>query len=322
MDINSTFNSFQKLNAVVIGDSMIDAYFYGNISRQSPEADVPIVQVSKREQRLGGAANVALNLSALGMKVNLISTIGDDNNGSLFNQLLKRSNLSSDGIVKAKDRPTTTKTRVFNNSSHVIRVDEENTHSISSKTENQCLEILKSKIKVADVLIIQDYNKGLLTPTLIKSAIQEAKSNGVPVAVDPKRDNFLLYQNVDLFKPNRKEVLDALELTEDSDFNQACIDLRIKLNAKGLLVTLSEKGAQIYLKDGTQKVDAHVRNIIDVSGAGDTVISVASALLAAKTDWKTILEISNLSGGLVCEKLGVVTLDLNQLKREAESLMT
>ena len=301
---------------------MVDAYLWGSVSRISPEAPVPVVAISKRENRLGGAANVALNIIALGATPILCGVIGNDSKGETFQLLLSESNLSNEGIIVDDKRKTTSKTRVISAAHHLLRVDEESTENISQVTENLLLLKISKLIdsKKIDIIILEDYNKGVLTEKVIISIIALAKSKNIPVSVDPKKSNFFKYQGATLFKPNLKEFMEGTKI-EGQPFHLQTLQQQAKkfksdLDIHKILITLSEKGALIC---GEQEihVPAEVRNIADVSGAGDTVIAVASLALASGLNDAQIVWISNLAGGLVCEKVGVVPVDKAQLLMEA-----
>lgn len=304
---------------------MIDAYYFGKVDRISPEAPVPIVSVQKRENRLGGAANVALNIQALGANPILCAVIGNDDEGKTFQDLLKQQNLSDNGIVKSEQRITTVKTRIIGNNHQVLRVDSETDKPLNeiddSKFLNQISAIINnSKI---DAVIFEDYDKGTITENVITNIINLCNDKNIPTSVDPKKRNFLTYKKVTLFKPNLKELKEGLNI----DINPRNIDEvknSVDLLNKSLentinFITLSENGVYIKNHSESHHVAAHYRNIADVSGAGDTVISVASLCLALGQSPKIIAEISNLAGGLVCEKVGVVPIDKDQLLSEAIS---
>ena len=329
--ISKLFNEFNNLTAIVIGDVMVDSYIWGSVNRMSPEAPVPIVEVEKRENRLGGAANVGLNLKALGAKPILCSVIGDDPKGNEFIELLKGEGMLLDGIIQSSSRITTTKFRVIGNNSQLLRVDEETTENLEEIYQEAIQNKVKEIIQVndVDVIIFQDYDKGVINPELIKFVIKEAKEFDIPVVIDPKKDNFLHYKDVTLFKPNLKEIKDGLNIDFDEN-NDADIEINVaklqdELNADMVLNTLSEKGVFISWRiDGgyeSMLIPAHVRNIADVSGAGDTVISVAALCVSQKLEPPIMAAISNLAGGLVCEEVGVVSLDKGKLLNEINNIL-
>ncbi len=324
------FEDFNNQNVLIIGDVMVDAYLWGSVERISPEAPVPIVAVSKREERLGGAANVALNIKSLGANPILCSVIGNDEKGKTFIQLLKKLEMDTIGIVKSKDRITTTKFRIIGNKNHMLRVDEEDSSDLSLEDVDEVIKNLKAIIKSMkiDVIIIQDYDKGILTSKLIPRIIQLASDNQIPISVDPKRKNFRLYKNITLFKPNLKELKEGTKTDfnhqDIREMNQVILKLQDTQNIKNALITLSEDGIYISSKSGKQRfihsIPAHRRAISDVSGAGDTVISVASLCLALNCSPFEIASISNLAGGLVCEEVGVVPVNKEKLLKEISKL--
>ena len=321
------FRSFGDLHVLVIGDVMCDSYVFGNVDRISPEAPVAVVNMTKKENRLGGAANVALNVKAFGSKVSLAGIIGDDADGVDFKKMLLEKDILGSGILMSNKRPTTTKTRIIGNKHQLLRVDYEVTSDIDSEMAIafcKGIEHLVNQDK-PDVVIIEDYEKGLLNAQTIPLILAICKTNNIPVVVDPKQKNFLLYKEVDLFKPNLKEAREGLNVeinpTQPETLIAADIELRNLLNHKISLITLSENG--IFVGDGSRQIHlpAYVRNIADVSGAGDTVISVAALCLAAGTNLKLLATLSNLAGGAVCEKIGVVPVDASQLLDEALRLI-
>ena len=314
--ISSILNQFKDKQVLIIGDAMIDAYMWGNIHRMSPEAPVPVVDIEKRESRLGGAANVALNIQSLGAKPVLFSAIGTDHYGDVFMMLMEKQKLSREGLQRLSDRNTTVKTRIISDNKHVLRVDEESTKPITEHFVATELEVL-IRSKKFDVVIFEDYNKGLLTEKLITKAIQIATELKIPTIVDPKKDNFFAYKGVDIFKPNLKEIKEGLEIEFDvlseSELSKNVAFVLEKLNAKGILLTLSEHGIYYQSKSKILRESAHKRNIVDVSGAGDTVVSVAALALACGLDDDDLMRIANLAGGLVCEKVGVVPILVEDL---------
>jgi D-glycero-beta-D-manno-heptose-7-phosphate kinase len=323
--IPEIFNAFNDLQVLIIGDVMLDSYIWGAVERVSPEAPVPVVSVRKRDVRLGGAANVALNVQSLGAKPILCALIGDDDAGKKLLQNLKEKGISSDGIVQSSERPTTVKTRVIASHQHVVRVDEESDAVASAMEEKQLLEKIEKLISSCQVVIFEDYDKGVLNASIIEKSIALANKHGIPTVVDPKKRNFLSYKGVTLFKPNLKELREGLKIEVDaSDQKQVAFaveSLKAKLNAKGIMVTLSEHGAYIDFEKQKVKLSAHVREIADVSGAGDTVVSIAGLCIALNLDPKLILSLSNLGGGLVCQHVGVVPIDKEEFFSEAKKLL-
>ncbi len=328
-EIATIFERFSTQKILVIGDVMIDSYLWGKVERISPEAPVPIVTVNKRENRLGGAANVALNLQSLGATPILCSVIGDDIKGNDFFQLLELQKLSSEGIIVEPKRITTTKFRVIGNNSQMLRVDEETETTISKEISNSLLNKIRHIIDSQNIeaIIFEDYDKGVITGDLIQEVVSLAKQKQIPVVSDPKKKNFNEYQNITLFKPNLKELKEGLKLDCDlndiSELTKAVDILQNKFAIKMVMVTLSESG--VFISDNTfpelkHHISAHIRNIADVSGAGDTVISVAALCLAQKLSALKIATLANLAGGLVCEEVGVVSVQKNRLIEEALKL--
>ena len=323
MNLDQIFNEFNNQEILVVGDVMIDAYLWGTVNRISPEAPVPVVSVTKKESRLGGAANVGLNIIALGAKPILCGIIGNDDSGKNFCSLLQKRNMTDSGMIVLGNRPTTVKTRILGSNQQMLRVDEEITDFISIEAETKIISKIEHLVNNGSIkaIILEDYNKGMLTEKVISSVIEIANKNNIPVSVDPKKENFFAYKNTTLFKPNLKELKEGLK-EELNEVNQNNLDVLVnKLESSLLneisLITLSEYGVYVKEKGISEIIPAHKRKIVDVSGAGDSVISVASLCLALGLNAKLTAELSNLAGGLVCEKVGVVPIDKNQLLEEA-----
>ena len=298
MDIKKLFQGFKNKKVLIIGDAMIDSYMWGEINRMSPVAPVSIVEVKKSESRLGGAANVALNLKALGASAILCSLVGTGNRGVLFKKLMKESKLSIEGIIFNNKRKTTIKTRVIADKKHQLRIDEEEKQP--NQQAKEFLQLTESLMSDIDVIILQDYNKGVLTPEVIESVIASANRKGIPTIVDPKKQNFGSYKNCTIFKPNLAEIKAGLNIDFDAnnivEINNASAKLREKLNANAVLLTLSERGICINSEEKFTHTPAFKKDIIDISGAGDTVVSVASLCLASKIDYTQLSILSNLAG--------------------------
>ena len=328
MNYKDLFDKFNGLRILVIGDVMLDAYVMGKVNRISPEAPVPIVSLENEDARIGGAGNVALNLLALGAKPVICGVIGEDSSGDKLLNLFEKNGISTDGLVKSIARKTTVKTRVISNKQQLLRIDSESTfpllESEEIKLNNTIQNILNQGV---DGIIFEDYNKGVLTDSVIQNTIKIAKEKDIPTAVDPKKENFLSYKGVSLFKPNLKELKEGLNLNFDFNSNKDLFEkgievLEEKLQNEISFITLSEYG--VFIKNQTEKyyVPAHMRSISDVSGAGDTVIAVATLCLISGASTKQIAEISNLAGGLVCEKSGVVSISKNDLLKEVSELLS
>ena len=328
MNYKDLFDKFNGLRILVIGDVMLDAYVMGKVNRISPEAPVPIVSLEDEDARIGGAGNVALNLLALGAKPIICGVIGEDSSGDKLLNLFKKNGISTDGLVKSIARKTTVKTRVISNRQQLLRIDSESTFPLLESEEIKLNDTIQNIINQGiDGIIFEDYNKGVLTDSVIQNTIKIAKEKDIPTAVDPKKENFLSYKGVSLFKPNLKELKEGLNLNFDFNSNKDLFEkgievLEEKLQNEISFVTLSENG--VFIKNQTEKyyVPAHMRSISDVSGAGDTVIAVATLCLISGASTKQIAEISNLAGGLVCEKSGVVSISKNDLLKEVSELLS
>ena len=322
--IQELFQKIEKLKVIVVGDVMVDNYITGKVDRLSPEAPVPIVNESDFESRLGGAGNVALNLKALGVNAVLCSSIGIGKEGDNLIALLKKQNLSDLAIHRSKDRSTTTKTRVIGNGHQLVRIDHEVLEDMTTLDSFLLQQHFERELEDADVVIMQDYNKGVLHKGNIETLIEIARKASIPVVVDPKKANFLAYKNVDLFKPNLKEIKEGLnidtDLTTTEGVTEAIALMHEQLKNKVSMVTMSERGVLVSTADQQYHTKAHIRNISDVSGAGDTVISIAACCIATGCTLKQLSELSNLGGGLVCEEKGVVPISKERLISEAERI--
>jgi len=316
------FEDFTKLNVLIIGDVMLDSYIWGAVERISPEAPVPIINVHKKDFRLGGAANVALNILALGAKPIICALIGEDEDGKKLIQRLDDKNISKEGIVTSRYRPTTVKTRIIASHQHIVRVDEESDKVINSEEEQLLLEKIEKLLPQCQAIVFEDYDKGVLNASLIEKTVALAKKNNIPTVVDPKKRNFLSYRGVTLFKPNLKELREGLKIEVDAknqdQIEKAVAALKEKLNAEGVMVTLSEHGVYIDIHNQKVKIPAHPREIADVSGAGDTVVSIAALCVALKLSPAIVGALSNLGGGLVCQHVGVVPIDREEFLAEAK----
>lgn len=323
------FNDFTKLRTMIIGDVMVDAYLYGAVDRISPEAPVPVVSLKKRVNMLGGAANVALNIKALGAEPLLFSVIGSDHKGSEFLELLENEKISQAGIIQSADRITTAKFRIIGGKNQMLRVDEEITNDISTTSENLLLEKISQILLKDDIhmIIFQDYNKGVVTPRIIEEVEKLAAAKNIPIAVDPKKKNFNVFRNTRLFKPNLKELREGLHtdfpVSDREALEKSMALLQEQNKHEIIMVTLGDHGiATRFLKDGSYRFHiqkAHVRNISDVSGAGDTVISVAALCTALDCEPEASAFLANLAGGIVCEYVGVVPVNKQRLIDEVLS---
>ena len=325
--LEEAFNSFNDLRVLVIGDSMIDSYLWGDVERISPEAPVPVVSRTEKENRLGGAANVAINIKSLGAKPILASVIGNGRRSITFKKLMDQQGLTKEGIYESNTRLTTNKTRIISNNQHLLRVDEEENEPLNSETEtaflNHLLYILEGG--PIDSIVFEDYDKGSITPKIIKEIVKTANNKNIPVLVDPKRRNYYHYKNVTFFKPNFKELIEGLnvqiEKTDSKAIFDAAKDMHQKQGIEWVMITLSEQGILISNGKEYKHIPAKIRNISDVSGAGDTIIGISSVGLALGLSPWIIAEISNIGGGQVCEKPGVVPVEKQQLLKECKKLI-
>lgn len=303
----------------VIGDAMVDAYLIGNITRISPEAPVPVVQITERREQPGGAANVALNCRALEAQVTLFTVLGIDEAGKSLCRMLQSEGISTEGCLLSKKRKTTTKTRVLSKSQQVLRIDDEQSDPLDTKDEHAFIDLCLRAIQIdePDVIIFEDYNKGVLLPNIIQKITEHARRFKTLIAVDPKKENFFDYQHVDIFKPNLKEIREALNndqiLPQINSLSQVHQQLQKTLLHRITLITLSEHG--IFVAEDKKRfiLPSRVRHIADVSGAGDTVIAIFAMTYAVVKDIAWCTEVANLAGGLVCEEVGVKPVNRKKL---------
>jgi D-glycero-beta-D-manno-heptose-7-phosphate kinase len=322
--IKELFTQMNDLHVVVVGDVMLDNYWWGDVERISPEAPVPVVTIKKKESRLGGAANVALNCKSLGAKVSIAAVLGKDSDGNLLIDLCKNAGLDTAMLMQSEERQTTTKTRILSRNQQMMRLDDEQTKELHTKEEHPFIDLVLRMLQreKPQVLIFEDYNKGVLKENVIARITAHCKELGIITMVDPKKHNFLAYKDVTIFKPNLKEVREGLNLALDTvsltELQEAHQEINKALVHQITFITLSEKG--VFVTDGKTAfiIPSHIRNIADVSGAGDTVIATAALVFALSKDIKKMAEIANIAGGLVCEKVGVLPIDKHEL--EAESL--
>ncbi|MBV5326664.1 MAG: D-glycero-beta-D-manno-heptose-7-phosphate kinase [Chlorobium sp.] len=321
--IKHILDSFKKQRIAVIGDIMLDKYIFGHVSRISPEYPVPVVEVTHEDHRLGGAANVALNTLSLGAETILIGVTGADANRDILADLCRNLHLSVDCLVADASRPTTSKTRILSQSHHITRVDYESKESVDQHIETAVLERFEHIADSIDAVILEDYNKGLLTENLVQNIIKIAEINNTPVLVDPKLKGFFSYRNCSVFKPNLSEMASSLGIVihnDDREIEKACVLLREKLNAEAIVVTRSEKGMTIYNGKFTH-IPATSLEVSDVSGAGDTVISVLALGAASGLDIETSAAIANLAAGSVCQEVGAVPVKQDKLFRACQEYL-
>ncbi len=327
INFDELFSSFASVNVGVVGDVMLDTYWWGKVDRISPEAPVPVVSVTKREQRIGGAGNVALNLQGLGARVSVISVLGDDSDGAQLTQLMQNNNIDTSYLVTSDERVTTNKIRIISRNQHMMRLDAEITNTLTQADEDKLLDAVKAYIakEKPRVIVLEDYNKGVLTASAIERIIALCKAENIITTVDPKRKNFFAYKGVDIFKPNLQEAKEGLNIIAE-DVTESLLDeihqyLHAQLQHRISLITLSEKGVYYQGEKEQSLIPTHIRSIADVSGAGDTVIAVASLVYAATQNKRLMAEMANIAGGLVCEEVGTVAIDKQKLLQECKQLL-
>ena len=314
--LQSLFDRFEGKRIAVVGDLMLDRYYWGSVARISPEAPVPVVEVESESARLGGAANVANNIASLGGIPLMIGVIGQDDAGQALRSIIKESGLPIDGVLVDASRPTTVKTRVIAHHQHVVRVDKEVKEDIGEGIQEKILHVLKHHIDGLDAVIIEDYNKGVVVKSLIRELVEFARRKGKSITVDPKFHNFFEYKQVTVFKPNRKETEEALgvRLHDQHSVELAGQTLVKRLQAESVLLTLGERGMSLFERDGaTTHVPTAARKVADVSGAGDTVISTLTMALAAGASIKEASTLANFAGGVVCGEVGIVPIERTAL---------
>ncbi len=316
--LNDLFTSMAGKRIAVVGDLMLDRYIWGNVSRISPEAPVPVIDMETEQARLGGAANVARNLKSLGGEPLLVGVIGADNSGKQLYDIIRENNFPPEGVVVDPSRPTTVKTRVIAHSQHVVRIDREQKNDISQTIQKKIMDVLRINIKNLSGIIIEDYNKGVIVRDLIGQIANLANESGKPITVDPKFNNFFDYKGVTVFKPNRKEAEEALgvRLKTEDDVREAGKKMLALLGAKNVLLTLGERGMSLFESDGTISfVSTKARNVADVSGAGDTVISTLTMALVGGGTIREASALANYAGGVVCGYVGIVPIDREELRK-------
>lgn len=327
-DFDKLFHDFAQLKVAVIGDVMLDTYWWGNVERISPEAPVPVVAVTKKEQRIGGAGNVALNVASLGAIVSMISVLGKDEDGVQLTALLQQNNINTQYLVPSEKRVTTNKIRIISRNQHMMRLDAEMADDMNNDDEDRLMYAFENYVAAENpaIVILEDYNKGVLTENLVKRITVLCRKHNILTAVDPKRKNFFAYEGVDIFKPNLKEVKDGLNILHDEvsleALKQKHLMLQEKLHHRVSLITLSEKGVFYQQENNAAIIPTHIRSIADVSGAGDTVIAVAALVFAATGDTRLMAEMANIAGGLVCEEVGTVAINKEHLLAECKKLLS
>ncbi len=314
--LEEIFKNLNGKKVAIIGDLMLDRYFWGTVTRISPEAPVPIVEIESESNRLGGSANVANNIKSLGGIPMLLGLLGNDQSGKIFFEICKQQNFDTSGIISVNDRPTTVKTRVIAHSQHLVRIDRESKIETTISLQQKLLQILESNISEIDAIIIEDYNKGVVGKEIISGAVKISKKYDKIITIDPKFNNFFEYKNVTVFKPNRKETEEALgiKLSDDHTLENAGKKLVETLQAEHVIITRGEHGMAVFGRNGSFKnIQTTARSVLDVSGAGDTVISTLTMAMTSGADILEAALLANTAGGIVCGEVGIAPIDKKEL---------
>jgi len=308
--------AMQNRRIAVLGDFMLDRYLWGSVTRISPEAPVPVVEIDSETEHLGGAANVANNIAGLGALPLPIGVIGKDSSGERLLELINNAGFSQDGLFIDNGRPTTIKTRVIAHDQHVVRTDRESRRDLASEMQDQLLHHLEKILPQLDAILIEDYNKGVIAQPFLSHVIELAQSRRCPITVDPKFNHFFEYRGVTVFKPNRKETEEVLgmKFTSTGDIERAGEILLQRLQCENVLITLGERGMALFRKDGSRHlIPTQARRVHDVSGAGDTVIATLTVALASGADILEAATLANYAAGVVVGEVGAVPIDKQKL---------
>jgi D-beta-D-heptose 7-phosphate kinase/D-beta-D-heptose 1-phosphate adenosyltransferase len=304
--VTAVLEGMRHRRVVVVGDAMLDVYLVGDVERISPEAPVPVVTVHERRHAVGGAANVAANVAAIGAEVSLVATLGDDRRGQQLRSQIAAAGIRDEGILSLAGRPTTSKTRVVARGQQLVRIDEEEDRPLDGDEQERILAATREFLADADAVLIEDYNKGVLTPTVIETVLAVAKARGIPSVVDPKFRNFFAYRGCTLFKPNRRELEGALGAEVELEHVDALPQAMERLDVQTLLLTLGSAGMVLVGRDGAiTRIQTVAREVYDVSGAGDTVTAWAGTALAAGASVREAAELANYAAGIEVGKSGV-----------------
>lgn len=321
MSTKDRLDQFAGKRILVIGDVILDEYIIGDVKRISPEAPVPVVEIEKRIYQPGGAANTAANVAALGGDVRLCGLVGNDPHAAIFKNEIGTHKISGDGIFSDDSRPTTTKTRIIAHDQQITRADDEKTHDLSPELEQQVLAWLDQELKNTAVCILSDYLKGILTDTLTPAIIQKAKEHNIPVVIDPKGKDFTKYSGATLIKPNKFELEQATnrKIDTEEEIIEAGNELLAVLNGTSLLVTRGSKGMSLFHNQNPPvHIPANTRTVYDVTGAGDTVISVIALATACGASLEEAARLANFAAGIVVGKLGTATLTTGEILQVAK----
>lgn len=309
-------SKFDRAKILVIGDLMLDEFIWGDVSRISPEAPVPVVHMRRESFMPGGALNVANNIHALGGRVLPCGVIGHDIRGQRLTEELKANGIDTKGIVVDKGRPTTLKTRVIARHQQVVRVDRERTESIDHKILSQILRFVRERISGVDIILIEDYGKGVVVPQLLRETLKLVRQHKKSITIDPKEDHFLYYRGATVVTPNHHEAQQAtgIKMNDAKSLRRIGRDLLNRLRSKAVLITLGEEGMCLFESSGgITHIPTVAQEVYDVSGAGDTVISTLSMALAAGADMKDAAYLSNYAAGVVVGKVGIAAVSREEL---------
>ena len=327
VDFDKLFTDISKMKVAVIGDVMLDTYWWGNVERISPEAPVPVVAVSKREKRIGGAGNVALNVQALGASVALLTILGDDEDGIQLMQLMREKNIDTRFILESKKRITTNKIRIISRNQQMMRLDAEHTDDIDETDEARLQGQVEKYIlsEKPDVVIFEDYNKGILTKNIITSTIELCNKNNIPTTVDPKRKNFFSYKNATLFKPNLHEVFTSLNLLPEEISGEMLSGIHHKLKENLdhaiSMITLSEKGIFYQENDNKNIIPSHRQEYCRCKRGGRYSYCSCLTCLCIYKKYSLAAEVANIAGGIVCEEVGTAAINKEKLLKECKELI-
>jgi rfaE bifunctional protein kinase chain/domain len=310
--LTKILDRFKNIKIAVIGDMMLDDYIIGSVERISPEAPVPVVNVKSEKFVLGGAANVVNNLATLGAQTFSFGVIGDDFNGERLTNEFKKKNINTSGIVRTEDRPTIVKRRIIAHNQQLLRLDWEDRKDLGKIQEDMLLENIRKNIKNIDAIILSDYDKGVLTKRVVKEVISLAKENGIIVTVDPKPKNAMNYMGATSMTPNRKEAMECMGVDRIEDVESFGRSLKEKLNLTNLLLTRSEEGMSLFQED-VENIPTFAKEVYDVTGAGDTVISVFTLAAAAGASWHEAAKIANTAAGVVVGRMGTSTVTKEEI---------
>ncbi len=311
------FERFSSINVLIVGDVMLDRYWWGNVNRISPEAPVPVVNLTGTTMVAGGAANVAANVSGLGAKPLLVGIIGDDADGSIFPEILSASNVSGDYLYKIKTRLTTVKTRIVGHNQQIVRIDTETKIALEKKHEDEIWKTISKLLKQTQIIILSDYGKGFLTDNLTKRLITIASKKGIPILADPKGKNFSKYKGATLLTPNRLEISEAYKLDDygQGTLNTIGSEIIEELLLNALLVTQGEEGMTLFQKNSEpEHLSALARDVYDVTGAGDTVIACLAVALAGGLTILEAAKIANIAAGIIVEQIGTTAISRESLE--------